>query len=590
MTQVHNNTGDAGRDAQRAIQVEDLKPVFVALRRSLKQVALYRHNVERYPEYIEPFVSGLQAYLARHNMLSIKVDPQAYKLGREVVFEDDARDGNIIYPLWQAGVRMLMFKQGITSEEVLRFFLLCRGAMDDQRKNREDIVTQLWKAELQSIEYVVVEGFKALPDEDLEEVEIEVEKVVAYLYRQLQSNSDDYLRFARVSADDLDMQLDDVDQMRGAVVKGVTANAADKARIQKSVQTEEARHLQKMVVVLFQLLELDTSEENFEDVAEAFVQLLDALILSEQFTAISQIRERFTVSANKPTAKSATRDLIARCEERFVARMGESQRIQAIGNVLNASLAKDSAGVRSYLLSLGVEALIPLLDMLEVLQLAPNRRLVAEVLAEVGKANMAPFVSRLQHPASNMVKDMLFIIDRLNPPNKFGIFAQVLEHPNPILRLETLMVIGKSGANECFDHLAQVIKKHPDAQMRHQAARLLPNFAPEKGAGLLLDLVKAESFEKLSGLDQQALFSALVQLRAVTTEKFIADVFQQKSGMFKKRVDELKVLAIGGIESAPSVPGLQTLASVAQDGKSHSKEVVDAALAAIVKVKAKLFG
>lgn len=581
----------AAADKNKAL-AEEARPVFERLRKALKNIQLYRHNTERYPEYIEPFAKALQELLQRHNMISLKLDPVAYKLGQHVLFEDDGRESNLIYPLWQAGIRLLIFKNGITAEEILRFFLLCFGANEAERKNRgEDIITQLWKAELECIEYVVVEGFKVLPDEDLEEVEIEVEKVVAYLYRQLQSNSDDYLRFARVNSEDLDMQLENVDQMRGNVIQGVTATPGDKARIQQMIGREESRHLSKMVVVLFQLLELDTSEDNFEDVAEAFVQLLDALLLSENFTAIQQIRERFHHSAQKANLKQATRDLAQRCELRFVGRMGESQRVQAIGNILNAGIAKDADGVRNYLYALGVDAIPSLIDMLETLQLLPNRRLVCDVLAAVGGAYVDTFAQRLSHPSSNLVKDMIYVLDKVNPPNKFEIFATVLEHPNAILRLETLAVIGKSGGDDCFDYIARVIKQHPDPQMRSQAARMLPNFPPELGGGLLLGIIESDAFEKASDPEKKALFASVVMMHAPQTDQFLRDIFEQKSGMFaKKRVDDMKLLAIGGLEAAPSIPGLQMLAQVAQDLKRHSKDVCEAARAAAINVKAKLLG
>ncbi|MCC7070622.1 MAG: hypothetical protein IT383_04825 [Deltaproteobacteria bacterium] len=585
------DAASAAADKNKAL-AEEARPVFERLRKSLKNIQLYRHNTERYPEYIEPFAKAMQELLQRHNMISLKLDPVAYKLGQHVVFEDEGRETNLVYPLWQAGIRLLIFKNGITAEEILKFFLLCFGANEAERKNRgEDIITQLWKAELECIEYVVVEGFKVLPDEDLEEVEIEVEKVVAYLYRQLQSNSDDYLRFARINSEDLDMQLENVDQMRGNVIQGVTATPGDKARIQQMIGREEARHLSKMVVVLFQLLELDTSEDNFEDVAEAFVQLLDALLLSENFAAIQQIRERFHHSAQKTTLKQATRDLAQRCELRFVGRMGESQRVQAIGNILNAGIAKDADGVRNYLYALGVDAIPSLIDMLETLQLLPNRRLVCDVLAAVGGAYVDTFAQRLTHPSSNLVKDMIYVIDKVNPPNKFEIFATVLEHPNAILRLETLAVIGKSGGDECFDYIARVIKQHPDPQMRSQAARMLPNFPAEQGGGLLLSIIESDAFEKASDPEKKALFASVVMMHAPQTDQFLRDIFDQKSGMFaKKRVDDMKLLAVGGLEAAPSIPGLQMLAQVAQDQKRHSKDVCEAARAAAINVKAKLLG
>ena len=419
-------------------QASDARAVFDRLRKSMKQIALYRHNVDRYGEYLEGFTAGMRELLDKYPLFSVKLDAMAYKVGAHVVFEDDSREGNLIFPLWSAGVRMLMFKQGVTPEELQKFFLVCMGASDTEKKGRDDIITSLWKAELEHIEYVVVEGFKALPDDDLEEVEIEIDKVVAYLYRQLQSNSEDYLRFARISSEDLDLQLDSVDQMRGAVIQGVTCSPADRARVQAVLVREETRQLGKLVTVLFQLLELDTTEENFEDVAEAFVQLLDALILQENFTAIDQIRSRFGVSSAKATLTPAQRGMVDRCGERFKLRMGESQRVQAIGQMLNTGLVKDADGVRKYLQNLGYEAIIPLLDMLESLQLLPNRRLVCDVLAELGRGFVDTFASRMNHPSSNMVKDMIYIIDRINPPNKFQIFSTTLEHPNAILRLDAV--------------------------------------------------------------------------------------------------------------------------------------------------------
>jgi hypothetical protein len=583
---------EAVGDDPRAAQAQDARGAFDKLRRGLKQVALYRHNVDRYGEYLEPFTTAMLELLNKHPMLSIKLDAMAYKIGAHVVFEDDSRDNNIVYPLWQAGVRLLIFKQTVSVEELQKFFLLCMNAGDNEKKGREDVATSLWKAELEGIEYVVVEGFKALPDEDLEEVEIEIEKVVAYLYRQLQSNSDDYLRFARISSEDLDLQLDQVDTMRGAIVQGVTANLADKARVQVSLLREESRQLGKLVTVLFQLVELDTSEENFEDVAEAFIQLLDALILQENFTAIDQIRARFTTSAAKPHVRDSQRDLIERCAERFRMRMGESQRVQAIGQLLNTGLAKDAEGVRRYLQSLGPEAIIPLLDMLESLTLLPNRRLVCDVLADLGRGYVDTFASRLSHPSSNLVKDILYILDRINPPNKYALFSATLEHPNAILRLETLAVIGRSGTDEAFTIIARTLKSHADPQMRAQASRLLPNFSAAKGAAMVLEIIQGDNFDKLADAEKKAAFSALVQLRCEAVDTFLAQVFEQKSSLFaKKRVDDMKLLAIAGVEGAPSIPALQLLRAVSEDaGKKHSKDVRETATAALVNVKARLTG
>lgn len=577
-------------EAGKAAAIHEVKDIFDKLRKALKTIALYRHNVDRYGEYLEPVHTALADFLDRKQSLELKVDAVSYRYKGSTVFVDESRDNNMVYPFWQAGVRLFIFKAGISPDELLEFLLLGLKDTEERQKRGEDIITRLWKAEFDHIEYVVVEGFRAVADEDYEEVEVEIEQVVAYLYRQLQSNSDDYLRFARISVKDLELELNDIDQLRGAVIQGTTATAADKMRVQDALAGEGERVLPKLITVFFQLLELDTTEENFDDVAEAFVQLLDALLIGEKFTAIHQIRQRFKRSLEKAHLTPDTKTLIELCSNRFDAKMAEAQRLQMIGQILNQGVVKDVDGLKQYLFALGEEAVPPLLDLLENLELLPNRRLICDVLAQIGRRHVDFFTSRLTHPSSNLVKDILYLLDQINPPDKFDIFAQVLEHPNAILRLETLSLIGKDPSERCFTIIRDTLFGHEDAQLRAQAARSLPNFDPHWAGPTILEAAKPERLEKMGGPEQKAVYIAIAQIRSAETEAFVREVFEQKSGMLKRKVDDAKMLMIIGLEGFPSLGSLQLLAEIAQDKKRHTKEVCEAARAAAVQMQAKLAG
>lgn len=591
-TQAHTAIIDGKEvDADLAASIHEVRDIFDRLKKAMKTIGLYRHNTDRYLEYLEPVHTALADFLSRKGTLTLRLEALAFKFKGVVVFEDTNKENNLIYPFFAAGIRLFIFKAGLSPQELLDFLLLSFTSDLEGNRHNDDIVTKLWKAELESIEYVVVENFVVVADDDVEEVEVEIEKVIAYLYRQLQSNSDDYMRFARVSADDLELELNDVDSIRGAIVKGVTATAADKARVQSSVETERERVLPKLVTVFFQLLELDTTEESFEDVAEAFVQLLDALLIQENFTAIVQIRERFGVSMQKQRVSAAARDLIERCSERFANKMAEGQRIQTIGQILNQGLVKDPDGLQKYLLGLGSEAALPLLDMLETLELAPNRRLICDVLVDIGRDTHNIFVTRLTHPSSNVVKDMLYIIDKINPPEKFAIFAHVLKHPNAILRLETLSIIGRNPSDECFAIVKKVFTEHEDSQMRATAARHLANFDAAVASKMLLEAANANTFEKRPEPERKAIFTGLALSNTDDARGFLQSALQAKAGLLnKKKVDELKMLAIIGLEANPSVPTLHLLAEAAQDTKRNSEEIAAAARDAAIKMKSRLLG
>lgn len=572
------------RTAARAAQ-----EVFSKLTRGIKQILLYRHNKERYGEYMLDTLTALQGWCKAYGALNVRVGPTSYEFKGITVYEDDSRENNLCYPFYAHGVRLLIFNQGLTMEEFLRFLELTFSASDAGARRSEDFVTRLWKAQLQSIQYVVVEGFKVVEDEDVEQVQLEVDKVVAYLYRQLQSNTDDVARFARVDVADLELKLTNVDQIRSALVSGITASAADKERLGKALQDEEQhRILPKMVIILFQLLELATDDKNYEDVAEAFVQLLDAMLLAERYDVIGQILDRFAQTLKKPL-KPNVMPLVKSCQERFLLRMGEQQRLLQISHLFNAGPLKDPVNVLKYLRTLNQEALPPLLDALERIEIAANRRFLADAVVDMARPRVDLVAHRLHHPSSNVVKDMLYILDRIDPPNKLDLMAMLLEHQNLVLRLETVHTLGRNPSDRTLPYIIKCIKG-PDAQLRTAAARVIQNFEPDRAATELLHQVSLPDFPKREKNEQRAFLASIAQVDHPRCQQFIQNIMGQKGNLLtRNRVDEAKLQLMDAMTVAVGVPVLQMLAAWAQD-PNQSKEVQTAARQAALDMRNKLVG
>lgn len=575
--------------AQEVAQIHEVKEIFSKLQKALKQIALYRHNTERYGEYLAEVYKRLADYLGRNHTLDLRVRPTSYMFRGVEVFHDDSREGNLCYPFYQHGIRLLMFKDGLSADELLKFLLII---IDDtsQRNSQDDFVTRLWKAELNAIEWIVVESFKVMEDQDEEEVKVEVDKIVKYLYRQLQSNSDDIQRFARVSLDDLDMKIDNVDSQREGIIEGITATAADKERVKRALgEDDSGQLLQKMVVILFQLLELDTTEENFADVAEGFVQILDAMLLDGNYSGIQGIRQRFKQRLSREL-KPEVKNFVETAQQRFLQRMGESQRLAMISQRLNSGKVKDPEGLRAYLGNLSGEAVPVICDMLENIEIANNRKLIADVLVDIGRDYGEVFSQRLEHPSSNMVKDMLYIIDKINFDQKFNMFARVLSHPNAILRLEALQAIGRDPSEECFKIVLNCFTGD-DPQLRSTAARLIPNYPPERAVDVLLKTVQTDNFEKREAHEQKIIIQSLAQLNHPGSQEFFANVFAQKGGLLgRKKVDERKMFFIDALKAAPSIPVFQLLAAQAQNLSTNSKDVAEAARVAALEMRERLVG
>lgn len=567
-----------------------LRRVLVEVKKGIKQAAFNRHRSDQFESYMATAHGLLAAYLQVHKVCEFKLEVSTFVVGDTPLFEDDSPEGNIIYPLWAAGIRLLVFKEGVTALEMVRFFL----AVVEYRRGegKDDLATHLWKMEFQGIEWVVVADFELGEEGEQAEVEVEVEKVLTYLQDQLRSDdSTDSIGFARVSIADLDVRLEQLEAIRQTVVTQHTVGSADRKSVQQEVVADERDLLRRICNILLEVMKMPSTERELADLEQALEQLLDGLILEGQFGMVDRLLDQCEVTSRDAGLPSANREMAKTCADRLFLLMHEGQRVRAIGSALNSGRTKDLDGLRRYLMRLGPTVTLQLLDLLDTLTSAQHRRLVCEVLISVGQQGVPVFARRLPTASSNLAKDLLYIIDRIDPPNKVSLFAPILKHENAVLRMEGLTTIARTKDRTCFDIIEEVFRTHEVPQMRAHAARLLAEYPAAMCEAVLLAAASAEDFDEKQDGEKRALIGALAKVESAKAQGFVRAIFAEKSGLLRgRKVDDRKLMAISALQAAPGLPALQLLVEVAKDEKHHSKEVLEAALAAVHEVKRRIAG
>lgn len=565
-----------------------LRRVLVEIKKALKQATFNRHRSDLFDSYIAPAHGLLAAFLEVHGACELKLEVSTFAVGDTPLLEDDSVENNIIYPLWAAGVRLLVFKQGVTGQDLLRFFL---AVVDHRRLDRgEDLVTWLWKQEFPGIEWVVVADFDFEDEEEAHQVEIEVEKVLSFLQDQLRSDSADSIGFARVSVADLDVKLEQLDQIRQTVVSRQTVAQSDRRSAQLEVVADERDLLRRICNILLEVMRLPATARELQDLEQALEQLLDGLILEGQFGMVDRLLAQCEAISRDAGLPAANREMARTSGDRLFMLMHEGQRVRALGAALNSGRAKDLDGLKSYLLRLGPTVTLLLLDLLDTVNAAPHRRLIADVLVAVGQQGVPTFARRLPTASSNLAKDLLYIIDKINPPEKLQLFAPILKHENAVLRMEGLTTIGRTKTDACFHIIKDVFLTHEVPQMRAHAARILAEYPPLWAEPVLLAVAKDPRFVERPDGEKRALVGALVRLESAGAQRWVRELFAEKSGIFSTRADDRKLMAIAALQAAPGLPALQLLVDVAKDDKLHSRDVREAAHAAALEVKRRLLG
>ena len=578
---ARENQGKDPLDDPKNKRKLELTQEFVSvLQRGIKSIGLYRHATGKYMEFIEKPHQALSKIVDELGAVSFKVETQAFTLFNEPLMAAEGGD-NIPYKFYRDGIRALIFRPGITAEELLKFTLT---AISDPKRGDEDILSQLWAGNFEHIEYILVEGF-TIGEMDEDEVQIEVDKVVSYLYSRLRSSSDDYMRFARLSAEDLEIKLDAVDQLRGAVIAGESANDELKRRVKDELREDGIKLFNKLVNVLFLNIEQSAGQANPDELRETLVQVLDALLLQEDFASINQILVKLkALERNSQLAETA-----GALRDAFIAKMGESQRLDRIGDVLKAGKPKNAPDIFRYLMTLDPNAVMPLLEILDGIEVPDNRVLICDALAALGKDNPEPFVARLNSEKSQTVHDMLYIVDKCDHPDKLKIFASALKNNNLAVRLAALTIITKSrteGARKL------VVEALSDAapQVRVGAARALAKYDREKAVAEILRVVKHPEFEKREQKEQIAIYAALGATDSPQAFQFFQQIVEQKPTLLrKKKVNEEKLLAVHGLGNSTSLVAFKILQLVEQD-KTVDAEVLTAARKAMFNVKKALTG
>jgi hypothetical protein len=269
--------------------------------------------------------------------------------------------------------------------------------------------------------------------------------------------------------------------------------------------------------------------------------------------------------------------------------MGEEQRLTRVGEILRISKLKNPQDVTRYLQVLDEESLITLLTVLETVEIPENRLLIMDVLVAFCRERPDPFIIRLQADKPQLVRDMVYVIEKANVPDRIKLFGQVLRHKNLAVRLEVMHIIAKGRTGEARKLIAEALND-PHPQVRMQAARVLPEFDREKGFVELVRAVRDASFEKRLPDERTAFYAAIGGTGHPAALTLFSELLAVKPNLLnRKKVLDDKLLAIGGLGAVNSVQAYKLLSGVVED-KTQPIEVLTAARKAMYQTKKALFG
>ena len=187
------------------------------------------------------------------------------------------------------------------------------------------------------------------------------------------------------------------------------------------------------------------------------------------------------------------------------------------------------------------------------------------------------------------VRDMVYVLERAQHPDRMQFFGRVLKHKNLAVRLDVMGTIARGRTAESRKLIAEALKDE-NAQIRVQAARLLPEYDREKAYLDLMAVMKDKHFRRRSAEEQAAFYTALGSTGLPTAISLMTQLLAEKPQLWNRaRVLESKLLAVHGLAGVQSLQSFKALQATVDD-RAQPPEVLVAARRALAETRKKLFG
>jgi hypothetical protein len=135
-----------------------------ALTKASRACLLYDFDNEAVADFLRELEWRLERLL-EHGPLRLEVRPWELVRDDEVVYREEDREKSLAFRLYYDGVRSLVIHPDISWEEITRIVGILSIRYTDIRQQEEDVVTLLWKADLEHVDMDAVESYTPIDDE-----------------------------------------------------------------------------------------------------------------------------------------------------------------------------------------------------------------------------------------------------------------------------------------------------------------------------------------------------------------------------------------------------------------------------------------
>lgn len=551
-----------GKDLDEAVdQAKDLINTFV---KTIKAFRLYPPENPTLVGFIDQVYRKFQLFLNRYHYFILKIEENKLSFRGVTLYENPDLKTSLAFQLYKDGLRELRFMEGLEEGEVDGLIDIMKRS-DSINKMEDDLVTLMWEKDFIHISYLAT-------DEYLEEMPAIIPANIEQFRANLTFEPPPQSEMGDIGEETDGTEVDYYEIMKRVessplvgVDRSVYFLTPDELEgLRKEVESETAPPFVFSVIdILFEILALEKSPQPYQETTGILQKLLDALITLGEFQKASELLTRVNIILNTYELKDWQVDAIRQLSDKA----GEPQRIEKIGKILDKGEEIRLEEVSNYLTLLKPNSIQPLIKVLGELNNSRARRMLCEVLIEIGKGNMELIIPFIDDHRWFLVRNIAYILGRMGKESALPTIQKALNHEEARVRREAIQALGIIGSSKAFDLLEKALNDQDDRN-RSMVALNLARVGKKASLPALLEVVQAKDFSKRDSAEIKAFFDAIGMVGSNDAIKPLEKLLEQKSwfGMGKK--DEIRLRAA----SALALIGTAEARSILEAGRNAKDE------------------
>jgi len=467
-------------------------------------------------------------------------------------------EGSLSAALFRDGLREVIIRQGLESDELLAFVEILKRVTDGCDQDSEGVVTLLWERSFRHIDYVCVPFEEWEPGSDPEGDEVAVSTADGGFPWPTGAPADEEAGSgsggpAEDRSDDWALSVHEASLSTAVPGTPPEFTEIEANNILMVTKIEEILSPRERVLeIVSAVLNAEENPKEYLEAASIIGRLVELAVREGDIEGATQMVDRLhSISRAKSTAPSEYQA----ATDQVLQNIGRGDVLGRLGTILNEAGAIDLSALTKFLGQLGPSAAPALCDLLGEIGEMKIRRAICEALAISCRDDVDILIERLSDSRWFVVRNILYILGRIAHQGVERALGDALYHNDARVRREAVRAMGgvKSPTSRAYLNSAL---RDPDKSVRIIVAAALAQRGDERAARIILGVIESPEFAGRDTDERVAFFEAL----GVTGSDALVPQLERtltRGGLFQSRNLE------GRAEAAMALAWLGTPAALA---------------------------